>query len=284
MSDGARRVRDQIAAWKLTVDEVMETGSSTLVFGRRGSDPVVLKVVRGRADGGDEWHAGRVLEAFGGAGTVRVLDYREGAVLLERLTPGVSLAAGGAGDDLAATEVLAAVIARMSPAAPPAGTPTVEDWGLAFERHAARGNVRIPSDLLSEARDRYMHLTASQSRPRLLHGDLHQDNVLFDAGRGWVAIDPKGVTGEPEYEIGAALRNPAGHPDLYTDPGVIERRLTCFARVLGLNAPRMLAWAFAQAVLAALWAIEDDTPPAGVRDMIRLAAAIRPMLDTEGAD
>ncbi|WP_373298360.1 aminoglycoside phosphotransferase family protein [Paludibacterium paludis] len=30
---------------------------------------------------------------------------------------------------------------------------------------------------------------------RLLHGDLHHDNVLFDSSHGWLAIDPKGVIG-----------------------------------------------------------------------------------------
>jgi streptomycin 6-kinase len=51
-------------------------------------------------------------------------------------------------------------------------------------------------------------LCSSQRYRRLLHGDLHHGNVLHDSERGWVAIDPKGVLGEPEYEIGVALRNP----------------------------------------------------------------------------
>ena len=32
-------------------------------------------------------------------------------------------------------------------------------------------------------------------------------NVRFDSGRGWLAIDPKGVFGELEYEVGAVVRN-----------------------------------------------------------------------------
>jgi streptomycin 6-kinase len=38
--------------------------------------------------------------------------------------------------------------------------------------------------------------------------DLHHYNVLSDSGRGWLAIDPKGLVGEVEYEVGAAIRNP----------------------------------------------------------------------------
>jgi streptomycin 6-kinase len=45
---------------------------------------------------------------------------------------------------------------------------------------------------------------------RLLHGDLQHYNVLLDRKRGWLAIDPKGVVAEGEFELGAALRNPIG--------------------------------------------------------------------------
>jgi streptomycin 6-kinase len=40
-------------------------------------------------------------------------------------------------------------------------------------------------------------LGESQRSTRLLHGDLHRHNVLSDDARGSVAIDPKGVVGEP---------------------------------------------------------------------------------------
>ena len=64
-----------------------------------------------------------------------------------------------------------------------------------------------------------------------------------------VAIDPKGVVGEPEYEVGAALRNPYEYPALFTDPAPIERRVDRFTRKPHLNRDRILTWAFAQAVL-----------------------------------
>jgi len=41
----------------------------------------------------------------------------------------------------------------------------------------------------------------------LLHGDLHSDNIL-SSQRGWLVIDPKGIVGEREFELGAYLRNP----------------------------------------------------------------------------
>lgn len=61
-----------------------------------------------------------------------------------------------------------------------------------------------------------MKLAASQDETTLLHGDLHHYNVLSDVRRGWLAIDPKGVIGEVEYEAGAIFRNPNEMPDLFT--------------------------------------------------------------------
>src|SRR5438105_1948740 len=80
----------------------------------------------------------------------------------------------------------------------------------------------IPADLVAEGEEVYSRLCASQVHPTLLHGDLQHYNVLFDARRGWLAIDPKGVVSEVEYEIGAFLRNPFEQPELFLSRPSIE--------------------------------------------------------------
>jgi streptomycin 6-kinase len=95
----------------------------------------------------------------------------------------------------------------------------------------------------------------------LLHGDLQHYNVLFDNDHGWVAIDPKGVVGELEYEVGAILRNPVDLPEYYTTPAIINRRLRTLTDLLNLNHSRALNWSFAQAVLSAIWQVEDGERP-----------------------
>ena len=81
-------------------------------------------------------------------------------------------------------------------------------------RYAAAGDERIPRALLDPAQRIYADLVRRSAMPALLHGDLHHYNVLSDRARGWCAIDPKGVVGELEYELGAALRNPIDRPGL----------------------------------------------------------------------
>jgi streptomycin 6-kinase len=268
------RLEEYAREWRLRVDAVRTTTTAVVAYGHREGHPVVLKIA---APGSDEWSAGKVLVAFGGRGVVRVLEHGDGAVLLERLMPGTSLADAELDDD-EATAVLAGVIGRMSPDPPPNGTPTVESWGQGFERYASTGARAIPPPLVAVADRTYQLLCASQASTRLLHGDLHHRNVLLDSRRGWLAIDPKGVVGELACETGAALRNPRGRPDLFASTVTIRKRVDCFARMLSLDPDRVLAWAFAQSVLAAIWELEDDGALNAGRGWIAFADAVRPML------
>ena len=91
----------------------------------------------------------------------------------------------------------------------------------------------------------------STTRTSLRHGD------------GWLAIDPKGVVGEREYDTGALLRNP--YPELLDLPHparTLERRADQLAEALRLDRARIGAWAWVQAELAAAWAVEDGEDPA----------------------
>ena len=285
----------------MTIEDTLETESSVIGFGTRDVDgsrkqDVVLKVVK---QPGDEWHSGEVLAAFNGKGFVRVYEHTPGAVLLQRLRPGNSLVDLSLhGRDEEATDILAGVIQQMSsvesslssvelptserespnPRAPLQHCPTVHAWAKAFERYIATGDKQIPMDLVMAGQRAYLDLCSSQQRPILLHGDLQHYNVLFDSDRGWLAIDPKGVFGEIEYEIGAALRNPLAQPELFLIPATIERRLGQFTSRLNLNYERTLVWGFAQAVLSAIWGVEDGFTVDATNPALRLAAIMRPML------
>jgi len=245
-----------VREWNIRVDEVRETHSSLLLFGCCDDQQIVLKISRRF---GDEWQTGRVLRAFDGATMVRSLKYIDGAVLLERIVPGNPLTdLVVASDDDAATDVLAALMASLNKTPPLDGCASVKDLAGGFDRYLQSDDTRIPRSLVIEARDTYRNLCQSQTDCRLLHGDLHHANVLWDARRGWVAIDPKGVIGEAEYEIGAVLRNPMEQPELFASSEIIERRIERFRTKLQLDLDRVRRWAFAQAVLSTIWEWEDD--------------------------
>src|SRR5678816_3905450 len=95
--------------WRVAIAETFETTTSLIAYGRRDGRAVVLKVVK---NPGDEWRSGEILNAFDGRGMVRVYEYVDGAMLLERLDPGSALVdLTLAGRDEEATAILAEVIA-----------------------------------------------------------------------------------------------------------------------------------------------------------------------------
>lgn len=265
------------ADWRVTLNEIRETPASLVGFGTRSGLPVVLKVTK---QAGDESHAGEVLRAFAGDGVARVFESEIGAVLLERLQPGEQLVnLVKRGDDEEATRILAQVMLKLAHHEAPPQCPTVLDWGLGFERYLSSGNDQIPRDLVQEARDLYGRLAHSQRRTMLLHGDLHHYNVLFDRDRGWVVIDPKGVSGELEFEVGAILRNPVEKPEVFSDPATINRRIEILTNSLPLDRRRTIGWSFAQAVLSAIWNVEDGDPVASSHGSVLLARSIKELFE-----
>jgi streptomycin 6-kinase len=259
-------------AWRVTIQRTVATGGAMVVAGQRAGQPVVLKVVK---QPGEEWQAGEIAALFGGRGVVQVLEHTEGAALYERLYPGDPLAALVLdGRDEQATDILAMILGRMSPREPPEWCPTVEKWGEGFTRYVTSGDTRIEPALVASAQRIFAELCATQREPGLLHGDLHHYNVLSDRARGWCAIDPRGVVGELEYELGAALRNPYDRPELFAALEIAERRLEQFGLALGIDVGRARGWAFAQAVLAAIWHLEHGRAFEIAESSLSLARAL----------
>lgn len=270
------RVEHYARLWRLTITNSFETETSLISYATRDEENLLLKLIKRERD---EWNSGAVLAAFEGKGLARLYEHEPGAVLVEHLQPGTSLVQLSLNErDDEATDILAGVIEQMPVREAPAGVPTNTTWARGFERYLAANDGQIQDSLVETAQQVFLDLVNSQRRTRLLHGDLQHYNVLFDSERGWQAIDPKGVMGELEYEIGAILRNPVQDPEFFLSRPVIERRLMQLTSRLALNYERTVAWAFAQAVLSAIWEIEDGSAVDETNSSLRLAQIIQPMI------
>lgn len=275
-TDPHERLAALSRSWGVELGWIEYTPRSITAFGERSNEPVVLKVALRQHD---EWHAGEAVSAFAGKGMVRALEHVPGAVLLEWLQPGTALVDRVEQNrDADANRVLIEVIEELSASgADTQGFPQAEEWGVGFDEYLADGEGGVPRELAAEARAVFFELCRTQPGVQLLHGDLQHYNVLWSERRGWTAIDPKGVVAEVAFELGAALRNPAGVAELHTRSG-IKRRLDHLAGGLGLDAVRVAGWTFAQAVLSAIWMIEDEGPAAQVQPALRVGRNARYLL------
>jgi len=217
------------------------------------------------------------LRVYDGRGAARLLevDPANQVMLLERLEPGTLLLT--LEDDEEAVGIAAGVMrALWRPVPSNHPFPSVADWGEGFarlRRHHDGGTGPFPSALVGEAEHLFSELNASAGAPVVLHGDLHHYNILATGARGWLAIDPKGLVGEPAYEVGAFLRNRLPLPLPNPEAGrITARRIDRFAMELGIDRARLRGWALAQAVLSAWWSLEDRGH--GWEPMIALAELI----------
>ena len=206
-----------------------------------GAD-AVLKVTPPEDDEADE--EPDALELWGGNGAVRLIrrDAARRALLLERARPGRDLAELS---EEAATAVAVDLGTRLWR---PAGAPF--RWiGDHVPRWLDRAELCPGRELVPLARSIYASLDIGCGT--LVHGDFHHHNVLSHDG-GYVAIDPKPMLGEPEFDVASFLWNPLSYR-MRRD--VTERRLAAFAAV-GLDEERMRAWAVIRG--AYLGADEDE--------------------------
>ncbi len=205
------------------------------------------------------------LTLYGGKGMVKLLkaDAEVGALLLERIEPGVTLWSLCTETRDAELTAIAARLMKQTVhlAPPPSSLPTIQTWMTGFEklRHFYGGGTgAFPRHLVEAAERLSRDLWSSSPHLRLLHGDLHHGNILSASEDSWLAIDPHGVIGEAAFEPAAFLHNPMPHLQGYSYPQrALDQRIEIFAEILGEEAERIRGWAIAHAVLAAWWGVED---------------------------
>jgi streptomycin 6-kinase len=228
---------------------------------RSHGSPAVLKA----GVPGDEFRTGiAFLRLCGGVGAVHLLesDVEQCVMLMEQAFPGAPLARQE--DDDAATAIAADVMhALWRPAPVTHPFPTVARWMRAFARVRemyASTSGPLPEAMLARAEALARELLASAPYERLMHGDLHHDNIVSAERAPWLVIDPKGLVGDPGYETGPFLNNPFGRMETWPDPArQFARRADILAERLKYPRDRILAWSFTQAVLSAAWHIEDGS-------------------------
>jgi streptomycin 6-kinase len=139
--------------------------------------------------------------------------------------------------------------------------PSLAVWFRAFARLRQKyngGSGPFPAELIAKAESTFTELNASAATDVILHGDLHHENILSSAKGEWLAIDPKGISGDPGYEVGSFMLNqlPMKAADEKTSE-ILDQRLAIFSDELQISRDRLARWSFCHAVLSAVWDFEE---------------------------
>lgn len=241
--------------WELRLDGPSMHGWAALVLPvvRRDGVPAVLKLQIADEESEGEPVALRVWD---GDGAVRLLDHdpATGTMLLERLDADRMLS--HVEDSRAAVLVIARLLAHLTTTPAPPGMRRLGDIARAMLERTPGTLAAIPdpadrrlvADCAAALRE-----VADEPGDRLLHWDLHFENVLASERAPWLAIDPKPLAGDPGFDLLPALDN-------RYDPAETRWRFDAMTDVLGLDRQRARAWSLARVLQNSLWNVEDGDP------------------------
>ncbi|MZE73923.1 aminoglycoside phosphotransferase family protein [Streptomyces sp. SID5789] len=241
--------------WELRLDGPSMHGWAALVLPvvRRDGVPAVLKLQIADEESEGEPVALRVWD---GDGAVRLLDHdpATGTMLLERLDADRMLS--HVEDSRAAVLVIARLLAHLTATPAPPGMRRLGDIARAMLDRTPGTLAAIPdpadrrlvADCAAALRE-----VADEPGDRLLHWDLHFENVLASGRAPWLAIDPKPLAGDPGFDLLPALDN-------RYDPAETRWRFDAMTEILGLDRQRARAWSLARVLQNSLWNVEDGDP------------------------
>ncbi|GLY63752.1 aminoglycoside phosphotransferase family protein [Amycolatopsis taiwanensis] len=251
---------DFLDRWALRLDGPGRHGMASLVLPvtRADGEPAALKL-----QPVSEEHATEPigLRVWDGEAAVRLLDHDPdtGTMLLERLDATRPLSS--VADETTAVRILAGLLVRLVSVPAPEGLRRLADIAAAMLDEVPRA---VPG--LADPADRKLVRTCASAvaelvgepGDRLLHWDLHYDNILTGQREPWLAIDPKPLAGDPGFDLLPALDNRWEEAVASGDvAGVVLRRFDLLTEALGLDRQRATGWTLGRVLQNALWDIED---------------------------
>lgn len=204
----------------------------------------------------EEQIGGEVMVWWDGQGAAKVFLYDAKALLMERAQGENSLfEMVKQGKDDEASQIICSVVAKLHSVSHKPSPPNIvplSEWFRSLNRASEQyGGILKKAYLTSQT------LLQNMQQITVLHGDIHHQNVLDFGIRGWLAIDPKGLLGDPYYDYANIFCNP--DEATATNPGRLERQAHAISERASLDYHRLLQWIFAYAGLSAAWHIEEGS-------------------------
>jgi streptomycin 6-kinase len=203
-----------------------------------------------------------VLDAFAGNGAISVLNRREGALLLQKAVPGNRLKTHFPKEKEKPIAIACEVIKKLHQAPLPkeGNYKHIKDLLSILDKE-----WEIPKGLLFKARNLKNQLLETTTTPVLLHGDLHQDNILLN-DENWIVIDPVGIIGFPINEVWACVEDP-------------KYDLEYIAKYFDYKFEDVVKWYYVHLIATACSQVKNNLDPKFFLDLARSVRSLNPELN-----
>lgn len=264
MSELLKHYLDQ---WKLSDPKPLtETITSHLYTVTHKAERAVLKILT--PVGIQDEHRGAIaLRYWDGRGTVHLLHVDEQAHLLEYASGDDLIPMVQRGEDEKATTIIADLLHQLHMTSTVAAKPVPDGlipltvWFRSLFKKAAADREDGQTSIYVRAARKAEDYLANPLDTRVLHGDIHHENIRYRPQRGWLLFDPKGLIGERTFDAANVLRNPHNMPELVENEVRLLKTAAILARALDVNTSRVLDFTFLLACLSACWYLEDGEDP-----------------------
>lgn len=248
-----------LEAWGLSNPQPLATTHTSHVYTvTHEGTPVVLKLLN--EVGWEERQGATALGYFDGHGAVCLLRADDHAHLLEYVEGDnlVGFVQGGADDQ--ATTIIGDVLNQLHQKRDkplPDNLYPLKRWFRELFQKAALDKSEGINSVYTRAAPLAERLIDQNRDVRVLHGDIHHENIRYHAQRGYLAFDPKGLIGERTFDAANTLCNPMNMPDVVENEERILRTSGILADKMGIEHSRVLAFVYIYACLSASWFASD---------------------------
>lgn len=257
MKNNQETIDKYLKNWNLSNPEFVDVESAcsdVFIVTTPDGEKAALKIRYGRGIEAEK-HGADALNYFKGHGIVKLYKYDDQAHLLEYVDGQMLKSIVDNGNDDKATRIICDVVEELhsSSSKTPPQLKSLENHCAELFKQACLAGA---SDTLKEAARIGRELLNNQTDIRLLHGDVHHENILMSS-RGWLLIDPNGLVGDPVYEFANTFNNPINDRGLTKDVNRINSMANIISSKTGYSRTKILRYAAMHMGLSASWSLSS---------------------------
>lgn len=247
--------------WNLTSFQFVASYSANLVFKCYSENygNVVLKI--GNPSFGEMVTEFNTLYEYNGRRFCRVFDadIKNGVILEECVQPGIPLREENSLDKRLSVFCSLYEGLHKTPAKAEV-YPTYIEWVCRITEYMSKRQDYTDLYLhMKKAKDMCLSISNLYSDKMLLHGDFHHDNILLGNDGQYIIIDPKGVIGDPVFDVPRFILNEFGDEkttELYNKINDIIYKLE-----ENLNIPKVILkqCLYIETAMGVCWSVEDGS-------------------------